>query len=153
MLLVSYRPMLVRFPPKNAKPRPGSLTSSASVSVFPSFTLAQSELWDEKVRERLKTPRYKKKDIDDRRSKVCSLALSFVQSINTMFLIGLSCSSLVQPLHRCDKMTAFLQFSYSARWRPHQRQVARNGRMMERLVSMVGHSFSPPAGRWPFLCP
>jgi ribonuclease P/MRP protein subunit POP1 len=42
------------------------------MNVFPSAALAQSEIWDEPVRKALKTPRYKKKDIDERKSKVCS---------------------------------------------------------------------------------
>jgi ribonuclease P/MRP protein subunit POP1 len=62
-----------RFPPKNAKARViggGSQTISAAVAVFPTSTLASSDIWDEKARNLLQKPRYKKKDLDERRSKV-----------------------------------------------------------------------------------
>ncbi|KAJ6508878.1 NUC188 domain-containing protein [Mycena sanguinolenta] len=55
----------LKFPPKNAKPRP----TSASPIIIPSATLAQSDLWDESTRDGLRKPRYKKKDLDERRSK------------------------------------------------------------------------------------
>ncbi|KAJ7044056.1 ribonucleases P/MRP protein subunit POP1-domain-containing protein [Mycena alexandri] len=55
----------LKFPPKNAKPRP----VAASPIIFPSATLAQSDLWEESVRNSLRKPRYKKKDLDERRSK------------------------------------------------------------------------------------
>ncbi|KAJ6512218.1 ribonucleases P/MRP protein subunit POP1-domain-containing protein [Mycena vitilis] len=55
----------LRFPPKNAKSHP----VSASTIIFPSATLAQSDLWEESTRDSLRKPRYKKKDIDERRSK------------------------------------------------------------------------------------
>ncbi|CAL1712921.1 unnamed protein product [Somion occarium] len=60
------------FPPKNAKVHldmsdPSPSTSAAAV--FPTSVIAQSEIWDEKVRNPLQKPRYKKKDLDERRSK------------------------------------------------------------------------------------
>ncbi|KAJ7505381.1 ribonucleases P/MRP protein subunit POP1-domain-containing protein [Mycena galericulata] len=55
----------LKFPPKNAKPSP----TFASPIIFPSAALAQSELWEESTRNSLKKPRYKKKDLDERRSK------------------------------------------------------------------------------------
>ncbi|KAJ7645420.1 ribonucleases P/MRP protein subunit POP1-domain-containing protein [Mycena polygramma] len=55
----------LKFPPKNAKPHP----MSASPIICPSATLAQSDLWEESTRDSLRKPRYKKKDIDERRSK------------------------------------------------------------------------------------
>ncbi|KAJ7784628.1 POP1-domain-containing protein [Mycena metata] len=55
----------LNFPPKNAKPRP----VAASQIIIPSATLAQSDLWEESVRNSLRKPRYKKKDLDERRSK------------------------------------------------------------------------------------
>ncbi|KAJ7459800.1 ribonucleases P/MRP protein subunit POP1-domain-containing protein [Mycena latifolia] len=55
----------LKFPPKNAKPRP----TSASPIIIPSATLAQSELWEESTRDSLRKPRYKKKELDERRSK------------------------------------------------------------------------------------
>lgn len=64
---------LLRFPPKNAKSKsdPSGLPSiSSPITTFPSTSLARSEIWDEDMRNSLKKPRYKKKDIDDRRSKV-----------------------------------------------------------------------------------
>ncbi|KAJ7134557.1 NUC188 domain-containing protein [Mycena epipterygia] len=55
----------LKFPPKNAKPGP----VPASPIIFPSATLAQSDLWEQSTRDSLRKPRYKKKDIDERRSK------------------------------------------------------------------------------------
>ncbi|KAI0789808.1 ribonucleases P/MRP protein subunit POP1-domain-containing protein [Abortiporus biennis] len=65
-----YDPRL-SFPPKNAKVHiDGDLPSLSSVPlVFPSTELAQSEIWDEKVRDGLKKPRFKKKELDERREK------------------------------------------------------------------------------------
>ncbi|KAH9927049.1 POP1-domain-containing protein [Amylocystis lapponica] len=60
------------FPPKNAKldiDIESGVQSSPPVSVFPSSALAQSDIWDEQVREPLRKPRFKKKDIDQRRSQ------------------------------------------------------------------------------------
>ncbi|KAI0345981.1 POP1-domain-containing protein [Trametopsis cervina] len=61
------------YPPKNAKVATDtsslpSLSSSAS-SFFPTSTLAQSEIWDDNIRKPLLKPRYKKSDIDRRRSQ------------------------------------------------------------------------------------
>lgn len=58
--------ILSRFPPKNAKPR----ANDSPITTFPTSVLAQSEIWDEKIRRGLQKPRFKKKDLDDRRSKV-----------------------------------------------------------------------------------
>lgn len=61
------------FPPKNAKVEldagDGVALSPAS-TVFPSAELAVSAIWDEDTRLALRTPRFKKKDIDERRAKV-----------------------------------------------------------------------------------
>lgn len=65
--------MLSRFPPKNAKPRvdeSGLPHMSSPITTFPTSILAQSEIWDEGTRKGLQKPRFKKKDLDDRRSKV-----------------------------------------------------------------------------------
>ncbi|KAF8225887.1 POP1-domain-containing protein [Tricholoma matsutake] len=60
----------LKFPPKNAKPKPSdSDHAAATITTFPSATLAQSEIWDDTTRNALLTPRYKKKDLDERRSK------------------------------------------------------------------------------------
>ncbi|KAI0631997.1 POP1-domain-containing protein [Trametes polyzona] len=57
------------FPPKNAKvDLQGGTTLSPSATVFPSVALAKSQIWDEDTRIALRKPRYKKKDIDQRRS-------------------------------------------------------------------------------------
>jgi ribonuclease P/MRP protein subunit POP1 len=62
---------VLRFPPKNAKPRPSDSDHvKATVTTFPSASLARSEIWDEATRKALLKPRYKKKDLDERRSKV-----------------------------------------------------------------------------------
>ncbi|KAL6301998.1 POP1-domain-containing protein [Sparassis latifolia] len=64
-----YDPRL-SFPPKNAKlDTDPHLTSSPASTVFPSSALAQSEIWNESMRIGLQRPRYKKKDIDERKSK------------------------------------------------------------------------------------
>ncbi|KAJ7644080.1 ribonucleases P/MRP protein subunit POP1-domain-containing protein [Roridomyces roridus] len=55
----------LKFPPKNAKPS----NTPAPTFIQPTAALAQSEIWDESVRDSLKKPRCKKKDIDERRSK------------------------------------------------------------------------------------
>lgn len=65
------------FPPKNAKTNIDKeklpSMSTAAQAFFPSTTLAQSEIWDEEIRHPLRKPKFKKKDIDARRSKVCDL--------------------------------------------------------------------------------
>ncbi|CDO71682.1 hypothetical protein BN946_scf184915.g26 [Trametes cinnabarina] len=57
------------FPPKNAKleTAEGKTLSPAS-TVFPSAALAESRIWDEETRLAIRKPRYKKKDIDQRRA-------------------------------------------------------------------------------------
>ncbi|KAG6333871.1 hypothetical protein ID866_5214 [Astraeus odoratus] len=64
----------LKFPPKNATssyPDPSKPPAvSSSNLVFPSSVTAQTELWDEDKRDRLKKPRFKKKDLDERRSKL-----------------------------------------------------------------------------------
>ncbi|KAK7681603.1 hypothetical protein QCA50_015336 [Cerrena zonata] len=60
------------FPPNNAKVHVDINSASPSLStasLFPTSILAQSEIWDETIRDPLMNPRYKKKDLDDRRSK------------------------------------------------------------------------------------
>jgi len=37
---------------------------------FPAAILAQSEIWDEEKRSAIEKPKFKKKDLDERRSKV-----------------------------------------------------------------------------------
>ncbi|KAG9308789.1 hypothetical protein JVU11DRAFT_11414 [Chiua virens] len=63
----------LKFPPKNAKPHYEDFTTpsaqSSPVFTYPSALIAQSEIWDEETRGSLKKPKYKKKDIDERRSK------------------------------------------------------------------------------------
>ncbi|KAI0352614.1 POP1-domain-containing protein [Trametes cingulata] len=57
------------FPPKNAKVEVGGgNTLSPASTVFPSAALAESQIWEEDTRVSLRKPRYKKKDIDQRRS-------------------------------------------------------------------------------------
>ncbi|KAF9233375.1 ribonucleases P/MRP protein subunit POP1-domain-containing protein [Melanogaster broomeanus] len=63
----------LKFPPKNAKPHYPDLTQPSNHSppafIFPTALIAQSEIWDEGKRGGLKKPKYKKKEIDERRSK------------------------------------------------------------------------------------
>ena len=57
------------FPPKNAKIQYDSSNNAQPVVPFyPTSVLAQSEIWDENVRNALRKPRFKKKDIDERKS-------------------------------------------------------------------------------------
>lgn len=58
------------FPPKNTKVDLQSEGPSiSSTPVFPTAALAQSEIWEDSVRNKLHKPVYKKKDIDQRRSQ------------------------------------------------------------------------------------
>ncbi|KAF8547670.1 POP1-domain-containing protein [Imleria badia] len=63
----------LKFPPKNAKPHYPDAAQSYNQSspdfIFHGALTAQSEIWDEETRGSLKKPKFKKKDIDDRRSK------------------------------------------------------------------------------------
>ncbi|KAI9566167.1 ribonucleases P/MRP protein subunit POP1-domain-containing protein [Boletus coccyginus] len=63
----------LKFPPKNAKPHYPDFAQPSSQRpqsfIFPTAVTAQSEIWDEEKRGSLKKPKYKKKDLDDRRSK------------------------------------------------------------------------------------
>lgn len=75
--MVYYLDKFFSFPPKNAKAEVNtdgglpSTSQSATFTVFPSPDLAKTELWDEVEREEgCRQPRFQKKDIDYRRSKV-----------------------------------------------------------------------------------
>ncbi|KAI0688915.1 POP1-domain-containing protein [Earliella scabrosa] len=58
------------FPPRNAKlDIEQGTTLSPSSTVYPSAAIAQSQIWDEQTRMSLRKPRYKKKDLDQRRSQ------------------------------------------------------------------------------------
>jgi ribonuclease P/MRP protein subunit POP1 len=61
---------LPRFPPKNTKTGLCSSHIPPTNLVFPSSHLAESEIWDDSVRNELAKPRFKKKDLDQRRAKV-----------------------------------------------------------------------------------
>jgi hypothetical protein len=63
-----------RFPPANAKLNIEA-SKDAPLAVLPSSSLAQSDIWNSQERDSLKAPRYKKKDLDDRRSKVLTRLL------------------------------------------------------------------------------
>ena len=71
-----------RFPPKNAKPHYPDVAQpfvqSPPPAIFPDGLTAQSEIWDEEKRGSLKKPKFKKKDLDDRRSKVGTIHLALV---------------------------------------------------------------------------
>ncbi|KAF8073840.1 NUC188 domain-containing protein [Lyophyllum atratum] len=60
----------LKFPPKNATVQAPSSDYRVANTVIPSSQLAQSEIWDETTRASLANPRYKKKDLDERRSKL-----------------------------------------------------------------------------------
>ncbi|KAH0586339.1 hypothetical protein H2248_007583 [Termitomyces sp. 'cryptogamus'] len=60
----------LKFPPKNAQVQAPPVNDIPSTTVFPSAQLAQCDLWDGAVRTKLARPRYKKKDLDERRSKL-----------------------------------------------------------------------------------
>ncbi|KAF9267501.1 POP1-domain-containing protein [Marasmius fiardii PR-910] len=63
-----YDPRL-KFPPKNSKAQYTSSPSSSFKFTYPTSALARSELWHEPTRMKLKRPRFKKKDLDERRAK------------------------------------------------------------------------------------
>lgn len=57
---------------------------------FPSSQLAHSEIWDDRIRNGLANPRFKKKDLDERRSKVSKyirLAIPVLMSANVFSYI------------------------------------------------------------------
>lgn len=62
-----YTPLLLySFPPHNA-----AITYKEDAPhIFPSTELARSGIWEQDIRKTLAKPRYKKKDLDERRSKV-----------------------------------------------------------------------------------
>ncbi|RDB17942.1 Ribonucleases P/MRP protein subunit POP1 [Hypsizygus marmoreus] len=60
----------LKFPPSNAKAKPQTSDYITAPTTLPSPQLAQSEIWDEVTRRALAKPRYKKKDLDERRSKL-----------------------------------------------------------------------------------
>jgi hypothetical protein len=60
----------LRFPPKNAKLSIDPTGLSLPIATFPTATIAQSEIWEEGTRKMLQKPRFKKKDLDRRRSQV-----------------------------------------------------------------------------------
>jgi ribonuclease P/MRP protein subunit POP1 len=64
--------MLSSFPPKNAKVEiaQDKYPSLSAVAMTPATALAQSDIWLAELRGGLKQPRYKKKDIDKRKSDV-----------------------------------------------------------------------------------
>lgn len=58
------------FPPSNTQlPEADRQSSVPAFSVPPSAEMALSEIWQEKVREKLRKPKFTKKDLDERRSK------------------------------------------------------------------------------------
>ena len=73
--IITYiRLIRLSFPPKNTKVVPNERAGgSASIpaGLWPTTKLAFSDLWDSAVRQRLENPKFKKKDIDSRKSKVC----------------------------------------------------------------------------------
>jgi ribonuclease P/MRP protein subunit POP1 len=77
----SYMPS--RFPPSIAKIQlEAGSTVPVAFSVTPTPLLAASEIWEENSREGLRKPRYKKKDLDERRSKVrCATVMVFLRLI------------------------------------------------------------------------
>ncbi|KAF9468581.1 ribonucleases P/MRP protein subunit POP1-domain-containing protein [Collybia nuda] len=64
----------LRFPPKNAKLEPPKSDHvPGATRAFPSSSLAETEIWNASVRNKLVKPRYKKKDLDERRAKASIL--------------------------------------------------------------------------------
>ncbi|KAF8809561.1 POP1-domain-containing protein [Phlegmacium glaucopus] len=60
----------LKFPPKNAKPKIDNSSNVSSINItLPSALLASSDIWDDAIRNGLAKPRFKKKELDDRRSK------------------------------------------------------------------------------------
>ncbi|KIM43164.1 hypothetical protein M413DRAFT_443976 [Hebeloma cylindrosporum] len=59
----------LKFPPKNAKATHCPNPIPPTTLIFPSSHLAECEIWDDTVRNGLAKPRFKKKDLDERRAK------------------------------------------------------------------------------------
>ncbi|KAI0259821.1 POP1-domain-containing protein [Gloeopeniophorella convolvens] len=62
----------LNFPPKNAKvhvDKEELPTISSRWECFPTTSLAQSDIWNQNVRDTLKVPRFKKKELDTRRAQ------------------------------------------------------------------------------------
>ncbi|KAK7056731.1 Ribonucleases P/MRP protein subunit pop1 [Paramarasmius palmivorus] len=63
-----YDPRL-KYPPKNAKVHLNDTLNLSTVQLYPSSCLARSDIWDDSIRMKLKRPRFKKSELDERRSK------------------------------------------------------------------------------------
>ncbi|ESK94957.1 rnase p protein subunit [Moniliophthora roreri MCA 2997] len=60
----------LKFPPKNATVQANNpLNMTFPVATFPTSCLARSDIWGDGVRMKLKRPRFKKSELDDRRAK------------------------------------------------------------------------------------
>jgi hypothetical protein len=73
MLEVTRQSFLLNFsfPPKNATINELEYNTSANpFSVQPSSALSISDIWHEKVRLALSRPKFRKRDLDERRAKV-----------------------------------------------------------------------------------
>jgi hypothetical protein len=73
MLEVTRQSFLLNFsfPPKNATINELEYNASANpFSVQPSSALSISDIWHEKVRLALSRPKFRKRDLDERRAKV-----------------------------------------------------------------------------------
>ncbi|KAG9026385.1 hypothetical protein FRB95_008900 [Tulasnella sp. JGI-2019a] len=105
------------FPPVNEKPteEANQPSSAATFTISPAPEIARSGLWDEKVRDTLRQPKYKKKDLDHRRSKnlVPGTRLRPIQDDNRVDIIiiqrtiaPLAMSSTVSNSGRSQSSTA-----------------------------------------------
>lgn len=138
-----------RFPPKNAKPHyPDVAQTSTQLSspfIFPTALTAQSEIWDEEKRGSLKKPKYKKKDLDDRRSKA-GVTLPFLRSPYTLSICRtsfrvprsiLSVRMIEFPFSSFNVLSNHLQFLQAQHLNP-----------ITHKESMGGHCCSLQAGLW-----
>ena len=76
---------------------------------LPSACLASSEIWDEAIRNGLAKPRFKKKDLDDRRSKVNVLCISMVSFRDfSIYLQSNIPGTRLDPLRQDDRIPVLL---------------------------------------------
>ena len=87
LLIVSFS-----FPPKNATINELEYDASSNpFSVHPSSALSISDIWHEKVRLALSKPKFRKRDLDERRAKVGRKRLlhADAESLNSNLFPGL----------------------------------------------------------------
>lgn len=82
---------------------------SSPLATFPTSVLAQSEIWDEKARQGLQKPRFKKKDLDDRRAKVrCTFRTASLPVTDVAHIQHLVPGTPLNPQRKDDRIPVLL---------------------------------------------